>query len=245
MSEGDTALALWVRRLEHRSELTDEDRSTILSWPGQITRYKSSRDVVRLGEQTRQSCLIVDGVVGRFGQTAEGHRQITALYIPGDMADLHSTVLPVVSAPLQSMISATIYRVSHDIIRQSADRSPTLAQALWRDCTADAQIASEWLLNIGRRGALEKLAHLICELAYRYEAAGLGRRRFPLLLTQVHIGESLGLTGVHVNRMLRVLRDRDLIAMEEGDLVVRDWDGLRTVGDFHPLYLHIDREEQT
>lgn len=217
----------------------------VLSFPGELNEFRSTRDVVRLGEQTRHSCLVVDGIVGRFGQTAEGHRQITALYIPGDMADLHSTVLPVVSAPLQSMITATIYRVPHDAIRDAAERSPTLARALWRDCVADAQIASEWLLNIGRRGALEKLAHLVCELACRYHAVGLVRHRFPLLLTQVHMGEALGLTGVHVNRMLRVLRGRGLISMEGSDLVIRDWDGLRSVGDFHPLYLHLTQEEQT
>ena len=245
MSEGEAALALCLRRLEQRSELTDQDRATVLSWPGIVTHYKSSRDVVRLGEQTRHSCLVMDGMVARFGQTSDGHRQLTALYIPGDMADLHSTVLPLVSSPLQSLISATLYRIPHDVIREAAASSPTLGQALWRDCTVDAQIASEWLLNIGRRGAVEKLAHLICELACRYRAAGLGEHRFPLLLTQVHVGEALGLTGVHVNRMLRVLRDRELIAMDDGDLVIRDWDGLRAVGDFDPMYLHLFREEQT
>lgn len=242
MTEGHEALALWLRRLEMRSPLTDFDRETVMGLPGQVRRYASSRDVVRLGERTHSSCLVVDGIVARFGQTSEGHRQLTALYIPGDMADLHSAVLPVVSAPLQSTVSATIYTVSHDILRRAAERSPTLARAFWRDCVADAQIASEWLLNVGRRGALAKLAHLLCELSCRYGAIGLPNREFSLNLTQTHIGESLGLTGVHVNRMMRALRDRGLVATEGTVLRILDWHGLVGVGDFDPGYLHLRRE---
>lgn len=242
MSEGDAALALWLRRLEIRSPLTDDDRTTVLSFPGQLHVYRSSRDVVRLGERTYHSCLVVDGVVARFEQTSEGYRQLTACYIAGDMGDLHSAVLPIVSAPLQSTLTATVYRISHAVIRQAAEDSPTLARAFWRDCVADAQIASQWLLNVGRRGATARLAHLLCELACRYQSVGIARDRFPLYLTQVHLGDALGLTGVHVNRMLRRLRDRKLIDTDSRDLAILDWSGLREVGDFDPAYLHLHRE---
>ncbi len=242
MTEGHEALALWLRRLEIRSPLTDFDRAAVMGLPGQIRRYASSRDVVRLGERTQHSCLVVDGIVARFGQTSEGHRQLTALYIPGDMADLHSAVLPVVTAPLQSTMTATILSIPHDFPRRAAERSPTLARALWRDCVADAQIASEWLLNVGRRSALAKVAHLLCELSCRYQAIGLPHQSFALTLTQTHIGEALGLTGVHVNRMMRTLRDRGLIETEGNVLHIRDWKALAAVGDFDPGYLHLRRE---
>lgn len=242
MTEGHEALALWLRRLETRSALTDFDRETVMDLPGQIRRYASSRDVVRLGERTQHSCLVVDGIIARFGQTSEGHRQLTALYIPGDMADLHSAVLPVVTSPLQSTVSATIYAIPHDVIRRASERSTTLARAFWRDCVADAQIASEWLLNVGRRGALAKVAHLLCELSCRYAAIGLPHREFALNLTQTHVGEALGLTGVHVNRMMRTLRDRGLIGTEGIMLRILDWKGLAGVGDFDPGYLHLRRE---
>lgn len=242
MIDGQEALALWLRRLELRSPLTAQDRDTVMTFPGQIRRYGSSRDIVRLGDRTQHSCLVAGGIVARFGQTADGQRQLTAFYIPGDMADLHSAVLPVVSSPLQSATSATVYAISHDVLQRAAERSSTLARAFWRDCVADAQIASEWLLNIGRRGARAKLAHLLCELTSRYRAVGLANAEIPLPLTQAQIGEALGLTGVHVNRMIRALREDGLLQVEGNMLRVLDWTGLCDAGEFDPGYLHLRRE---
>ncbi|MHA6723235.1 Crp/Fnr family transcriptional regulator [Sphingomonas sp. RS2018] len=242
MTAGQQALALWLRRLEMRSPLVESDRATIMALPGQIRHFRSSRDLVRLGERTQSSCLVVEGMVARFGQTSDGHRQLTALYVPGDMADLHSAVLPLVSAPLQSTAQATVYGVPHDAIRQAAESSPTLARAFWRDCVADAQIGSEWLLNIGRRSALARVAHLICELKCRYELLGMASGGFPLFLTQTHMGEALGLTGVHVNRMLRDLRGRELIRLDGSTMTVLDDARLNAVADFDPDYLHLRRE---
>lgn len=242
MNKGEDALASWLKRLELRSPLTRADRETIMSLPGHMREYRSSRDVVRLGEKTSHSCLVASGMVARFGQTATGVRQLTALYIKGDMADLHSAVLPVVSAPLHSTSPVHILHVPHHAIREAAERSPTLGRALWRDCVVDAQVASEWLLNVGRRSAAAKLAHLICELACRYEALGVPRGEFSLKLTQLHLGEALGLTGVHVNRTLRALRERGLITMAPGDVRIADWAGLSALGEFDPLYLHLDQE---
>lgn len=242
MTEGHEALSRWLRRLEIRSPLTNSDREAVMGLPGQIRRYASSRDIVRLGERTQHSCLVVDGIVARFGQAPDGHRQLTALFIPGDMADLHSAVLPVVTAPLQSTVSATILLIPHDILHRAAERSPTLARALWRDCVADAQIGCEWLLTIGRRSALARVAHLLCELSFRYQAVDLPHREFALNLTQTHVGEALGLTGVHVNRMMRTLRDHGLIATDGNMLHILDWNGLAAAGEFDPGYLHLRRE---
>lgn len=241
MREGQDAIELWLRRLELRSPLSEADRETVRNFSGQIRRYGSSRDVVRLGETVQHCCLIVEGMVARFGQTIKGHRQLTALYIPGDMGDLHSAVLPVVSAPLQSLQHATVMLIPHEQVRSAQERSTALGRALWRDCVADAQIASEWLLTVGRRGALARIAHLLCELSCRYQAVGISRLNFPLHLTQTHVGECLGLTGVHVNRMLRMLRERALIDIDAGRLTVLDWGALCSVGDFDPAYLHLER----
>lgn len=242
MSEARDALGLWLRRLERRSVLSDADRATILSFPGEIRNYASSRDIARLGETMDHSCLVAAGMVARFGQTMDGHRQFTAVYIPGDMADLHSAVVPMVSAPLQSMLAATIYRIPHESIHAAAEQSPTLARAFWRDCVIDAQIAAEWMLSIGRHPAMTKVAHLICELACRYESVGLAHHEFRLPLTQGQIGDALGLTGVHVNRMLRALHRQGLLQTENQVLKILDWPALAAIGEFRPAYLHLKRE---
>lgn len=239
MAEAENALQIWLKRLETRGPLTAADRDTVLGFPGVISRYRASRDIVQLGQRTAHVSLVVQGIVARFGQTRAGSRQLTALYIAGDMCDLHSAVLPLVTAPLQSTEAATIYRVPHDNIRQAAERSPTLARAFWRDCAVDAQIASEWLLNTGRRAAITKLAHLICELACRYAAIGQAIADFRLNMTQNQLGEATGLTGVHINRTLRVLRERGLIDASNGDLKIIDWAGLTAHAEFDGHYLHL------
>lgn len=242
LDEAKTALDLWVRRLELRSFLTETDRHTIMSFTGRLDEYKPSRDVVRLGERTQHASLVVSGVVARFGQVHDGSRQFTAFFIPGDMADLHSAVMPVVSQPLQTTSALVVYRVEHEQIRAAGERSATLARAFWRDCVADSQVAAEWLVNIGRRTALARVAHLLCELGCRYRSVGLAERTFPLEPTQAHLGDALGLTGVHVNRMMRALRERNLIETSGGLVDVKDWAGLATVGEFDPAYLHLHQE---
>lgn len=242
MNDVRAALGLWLRRMERRSVLTDDDRETVLSFPGETRSFQSSRDIVRMGDRMDHSCLVMDGMVARFGQTMEGHRQFTAFYISGDMADLHSAVVPIVSAPLQSTLGATIYRIPHENIQKAAERSPTLGRAFWRDCVVDAQVASEWMLSIGRHTALGKVAHLICELSCRYESVGLARHEFRLPLTQGQIGDALGLTGVHVNRMMRMLHKQGLIEASNQMLRIIDWTGLAAIGEFRPDYLHLTRE---
>lgn len=241
-SEAQTALAVWFRRLELRSFLTEADRRTVMAFAGKLDEHRPSRDVVRLAERTRHASLVVSGVVARFGQVHDGSRQLTAFFIPGDMADLHSAVMPVASQPLQSTSAVVVYRVEHEEIRAAGEDSPTLARAFWRDCVADSQVAAEWMVNIGRRSALARVAHLLCELGCRYRSVGLADRTFPLGPTQAQLGDALGLTGVHVNRMMRTLRDRGLIRTSEGRVVVLDWDGLVAAGEFDAGYLHLTQE---
>ncbi|MEH3158554.1 MAG: Crp/Fnr family transcriptional regulator [Sphingomonas taxi] len=238
----DAALSLWIRRLDVRSPMTDDDQRTIMNFQGRLEEFRPGRDIVRLGERTRQVQLIVRGTVARFGQVRDGNRQFTAFFISGDIADLHSAVMPVVSAPLQATGPVLLYRIPHEEIVAATDRSPTLARAFWRDCVADSQVAAEWLINIGQRDALTRLAHLLCELGCRYRAAGFPPGEFPLGLTQSELGAALGLTGVHVNRMMRRLRDEGLIGPTNGHVEILDWSGLARAGEFHPGYLHLEQE---
>lgn len=211
-----------------------------MGFSGEVASYGTSRDMVRLMERTTHSCLVADGMVARFGQTDEGLRQLTAIFVPGDMADLHSAVLPRVSAPLQSCIRATAVFVPHEEIVAAAAASPALARAFWRDCVVDAQIGSEWMLNNGRRDARSRLAHLMCELACRYATIGGDGRSFPLDLSQNHLADATGLTAVHVNRTLRILREGGAFEVRDRRGIVLDWATLTRIGDFDPAYLHLE-----
>jgi CRP-like cAMP-binding protein len=244
MSIRSAALALWLSRLELRSRLTDEDRAIVMALPGRVERFGSSQDVIALGSQTTHSCLIAEGLVARFGQTESGARQFTAFYVPGDMADLHSAVLPRVTAPIQSALHATIVFVPHVDILEALERSVALARAFWRDCVVDAQITSYWMLNLGRRGAQARVAHLLCEMTRRYQRIGGSVTSFPVDFTQGHLADATGLTNVHVNRSLRHLREAGAVEVRDRRVTVLDWALLARLGEFDDDYLYLRPDER-
>jgi CRP-like cAMP-binding protein len=221
--------------------LTSDEQHAILNLPGHAAQMQANRDFVRLGEKSDHACLIVAGLVGRFGQNKNGARQITAIHVPGDMPDLHSVVQPESSSALQALSVATILRVPHQSIRQVAAQYPAVAEALWRDCTVDAAILSQWVVNVGRRDAKCRLAHLLCEMATRLEAIGDSNNvEFPFAVTQQQLADATGMTPVHINRTLKVLRQDGLANVRERSVQIADWKGLVAAGDFDADYLAID-----
>ena len=237
------SLELFVGRLQRRSILSEAEIEALRSLPFNEAHFRSNQDVVRLGELVNHACFICKGLVGRFGQIANGERQIIALHIPGDMADLHSVVGPRVMTPLQALTATTILQVPHDALRQIATDYPALAHAFWRDCMVDMAAISQWMLSIGRRNAKQRLAHLICEMACRYQLidAHLPDDSFILAATQHHIGDALGLTPVHVNRMFRALKEERLLEVDGRTIRILDRKGLVELAEFDPVYLQLER----
>ncbi len=235
-----SALQLFVDRLHRRSPLESEEAAAILSLPGAPAQVQANRDFVQMGEETDHACLVVEGLVGRFGQTKNGARQITAMHIPGDMADLHSVVVSRAGSALQALSTTTILRIPHRAIRAIAYEHPAIAEALWRECVVDGAILSQWVVNVGRRDAQARTAHLFCEMALRYEeigrAAGL---RFDFPATQTQLADALGLTAVHVNRTLKTLKEADLVRVERHNVQIANWPALVEIGDFDPTYLQL------
>jgi CRP-like cAMP-binding protein len=236
-----SALQQFVARLALRSILTEEEQSAVLGLPGHVTRVAARTDFVRQGQQVDHSCLVVEGLVGRFGQNSAGARQITCLHIPGDMADLPSVVSPKSGWGLAALTETTILRVPHADLRRFAAKHPGVAEAFWRDCVADGSIFSEWVVNVGRRDAIARLSHLFCEMAIRCERAGQGERNsFPLPLTQIDLADATGLTSVHVNRTLKELKIRSIVELRAGTVTVTDWDQLVSTGGFDDAFMLLD-----
>jgi CRP-like cAMP-binding protein len=233
-----SGLQFFVNRLASRSVLTEEEQNAVLGMNGQVKQVAAHVDFVQQGEEVDHSCVVVEGLVGRFGQNGEGDRQITCLYIPGDMADLPSVVSPKSGWGLTALTLTTILRVPHADLRRIAATHPGVAEALWRDCVADGSIFSEWVVNVGRRHALARIAHLFCEMAIRYERIEKGDRcSFPLPLTQADLGDATGLTSVHVNRTLKELRTRSIATARSGTVTVHNWNQLVSVGEFDDAFM--------
>jgi CRP-like cAMP-binding protein len=235
------ALQLLVKRLAARSILTEEEERAVLGLRGQIKQVAAHVDFVRQGEHVDHSCLVVDGLVGRYGLNRDGLRQITCLYIPGDMSDLPSVVSPKSAWGLTALTTTTILRLPHTELRGVAAKYPGVAEAFWRDCVADGSIFSEWVVNVGRRDAIARLSHLLCEMAVRSERAGLGdRHSFQLPVTQTDLGDATGLTSVHINRTLKELRTRSVATARAGKVVIQDWNQLASIGEFSEDYMLLD-----
>ena len=244
METGQAGLELWLKRLTLRSPLDDAGRAAILNLPGRLETVPTNRDFVSMGEIIDHSCLVVAGLAGRFGQTREGLRQITALHIAGDMADLHSAVLPRAASALQSIGEVTILRVPHADLKALASEQPIVAQAFWRDCTVDAAVLSQWAVVNARLSALARVAHLLCELACRYGVVGDDDRIvYDLPMTQQHMADVTGLTSVHVNRMLRQLRESGLADIAARRATILDWSALCRTGEFDAAYLHLHQAD--
>ena len=241
MTLQDAALRLYASRLASRSFLTETEERAILGLTGSMKEVKGHADVVSYGDAVTHCCLVVEGCVGRFGQSRDGTRQITSLYIPGDLAGLPSVMSPSSGWGLVALKGATVLQIAHDSIRSIAARNPGVAEALWRDCIADESISSKWLVNVGHKEALPRLAHFLCEMAVRYERIGRGdKKSFLLPITQVDIGEANGLTSVHVNRMIRDLRLQSVATIHAAIVTIHDWGKLASIGEFDPTYMLLD-----
>jgi CRP-like cAMP-binding protein len=235
------ALQRFVSRLASRSLLTGDEKEALLGLPGQMTQVEAHVDFVNAGAAVDHACLVVEGLVGRFGQNSDGVRQITCLHIPGDMADLPSVVSPKAGWGLAALTRTTILRVPHADLRRLAAKHTGIAEAFWRDCVADGSLFSEWVVNVGRRSARSRLAHLFCEMAIRHEEAGQGnRQRFSLPMTQSDLGDSTGLTSVHINRVMQELRAMSIVDLRAGTVTIQDWNKLVETGDFDQAYMLLD-----
>lgn len=241
----DAPLQPLVDRLLLRSSLSEREQNALLALPAHALQVPGHHDLVALGEQTESAFLVVEGLIGRFSQMRDGIRQIVAVHIAGDMADLCSVALPRTSWAFHAMVPTSVMQISHADLIAVGDRHPNIALAFWRDCVADMAVMSEWIVSIARRPAEAKLAHLLCELHCRYRQAKLLEKEgvFAFPVTQNQLAEILGITAIHVNRMIRSLRERGWVVFNRGEIVIRDWSSLVELAQFNPSYLHLNDTE--
>src|SRR5262249_34990161 len=138
-----------------------------------------------------------------------------------------------------TLTPATVGLISHAVLRQLFRERVRVAEALWRETLIDAAMFREWIVNVGQRPGPAKLAHLLLELKHRLALVGrTGGNSFELPLNQQELADCLGITSVHVSRVMKELRERGLVDFQRQRVLVRDEEGLAELGDFDPLYLH-------
>jgi CRP-like cAMP-binding protein len=197
MTDQQYPLACLTRKLESLARLDDADRQAIQSLPFTIQSVKARRYLVREGSTPTECCLLLSGYACRSKVTVGGGRQIVSFHIAGDIVDLQHLHLAVADHYVQTITDAEVAWIPMAKLRDLTRERPALDEALWRDTLIDASIFREWVLNVGRRDAKARVAHMLCEFAVRSEAAGLGRAdRFEWPLTQEQIADATGLTTV-------------------------------------------------
>ena len=229
-----------LRKLEQSVRLDARDRAAVLALPHTLRVLEAGKYIVREGDPTDTVCLLRTGFAYRHKIVGDGERQIVSVQMAGDMVDLHNALLGIADHNVQALTRAEIAMIPQAAILELAAAHPSVGRAMWLDTLVDGSIYREWIANVGRRDAKTRTAHVLCELAIRQEAAGLGDRgHYQLPMTQEQLADVLGLTPVHVNRTLKALEESGLIGRDKRSVTVADWDKLSRAGDFSSSYLHL------
>jgi CRP-like cAMP-binding protein len=235
----DLPVSAFLQRIEQYDALAADERKALLGIIGAPEKVRAGTSIVREGDRPGRSTLLLDGMMYRARNLSDGGRQIVALHIPGDFVDLHSFLLKTMDHDVVALSPSIVARVSHDDLRRVTARYPHLTRLLWLLTLVDGAILREWAAGLGRRTALERTAHLFCELHLRMNAAGRdGDQRFELPVTQTDLADVLGISAVHTNRTLQELRERQLLTFNGGTLQILDIDALWSLANFDPTYLH-------
>ena len=235
----EAALKTLVRKLRRLAPIDTEDERQILSLSARAHRHDARRYLVREGSVPTECSLLVDGYAARSKVSADGGRQILSFHFAGDLLDIQHLFLESADHDVQTITDANVVWIPMVELRSLVALRPNIATALVRDILIDASIFREWILNLGRRDAKTRIAHMLCEFITRSMAAGMGTpQRLELPFTQEEIGDATGLTPVHVNRMLKTLTEEGLIRRENRRLVVPDWPCFQRVAGFNEAYLH-------
>ncbi|MGZ8285485.1 MAG: Crp/Fnr family transcriptional regulator [Allosphingosinicella sp.] len=244
MADSDAAEAIsgLLLKLRTRDLVSDEEEEVLRASVSEVREYPAGRTIVRTGTTLSASTLLVEGIVCRYKDLSDGQRQIMELHLAGDFVDLHGFLLKQLDHNVGAMTAVRVAQVPHDALRGITETHPHLGRMLWFSTLLDASIHREKILSIGRRSALARIAHLFCELLVRMRMVGLASDSgYPLPLTQADLADVTGLTSVHVNRMLKKLRDDNLLTFRGGTVSIGDWERLQRVADFDPTYLHLER----
>jgi CRP-like cAMP-binding protein len=234
-------LAALLRRLDTVSGLDEADIAAIRALPIVVRLWEAGRAIVSDGDRPTDCCLIIEGFCVRSKTTVSGHRQILSIHITGDIPDLQSLHLHRMDHDLITLVPSTLGFISHTSLRALTRARPNVAAVLWRDTLIDAAIFREWLVNVGQRPATGRLAHFVLELHRRLAVIGRARGdTFEMPLTQEQVGEALGITPVHANRIIKQLRDERIVDISRGRVTVLDETKLEKLGQFDDRYLHQD-----
>lgn len=226
-----------LKRLTH---LDTQDCEAIAAWPASERALRAEDVLIDQGGSAESCFLLLSGIMARVKLIDDGRRQIVSFHFPGDLLDVQNLFFRVADHGVQALTPARVAELPKAAMLRTIRERPAVAEALWRDTLHDASLAREWMLNLGRRDARSRIAHLLCEIEYRL--GGIARpgngAGFYFPVTQEDIADATGLTAVHVNRTLRILREDGVLDYRSGRITIKDRERICRIARFDPAYLH-------
>lgn len=233
----------FFRKIMWRDKIGVEEQSAIVAAAAERLDFAPGEDLVLEGQRPYRSMLVTTGFTCRYRMVADGERQVTAIHIGGDFVDLHSFLLKEMDHSVGALTACSVITFPHERLVKVTERYPHLTRLLWLLTLLDGAAHREWLVGMGRLSAAQRTGHLICEVYVRLRAVGLAEgHSFAFPITQAVMADAVGISTVHINRVLQELRQDDLIAWDRGVLDIRNWDSLAAMAQFDDRYLHLVRE---
>ncbi|MGY3618397.1 Crp/Fnr family transcriptional regulator [Bradyrhizobium sp. USDA 10063] len=230
---------MMIRKLRVHSKLSDDDAAALRSLSAHVKEFEEETVVVGDGERATRCCVIMSGFAYRAKVAENGKRQILSFHPAGDMPDLQGLFLDRRDHDLVTLSRARIGFIEHRSIHQLLETRPSIVEALWRETLVDAAVFREWIASLGTRTAAGRMAHLIAELRQRLTAIGIAADdEFEFPITQSKLAEALGLSAVHVNRVLQTFRAEGVLDIHKNTVKMRDIEKLVKIGGFNDVYLY-------
>lgn len=229
------------RKLDLRDPLHPAERTALEESRTPPRRFETGQEIVAQGSSPQESTVLLNGITARASTLLDGGQQITALHIPGDFVDLHSFLLRRMDHSVVALTDCLVTTVPHERLRTLTSRFPHLTRLLWLSTLLDAAIHRQWLVGMGRRDALGQAAHLLCEMALRFEVVGLSHdRAYTFDVRQGELANTLGLSRATVNAAIQTLRNEGLITWKGSTVRITDWERLAGLAEFDPTYLQLE-----
>lgn len=226
--------------LAARGNLIPAETSLLAEMLDGRRQFRKGEDLVTEGSRPTFSTVLLDGLAARYRLMEDGSRQFTAFHVPGDFVDLHAFLLERMDHGILALTPCRVALADHVKLKQITDAHPHLTKLLWRDTVIDGAIQREWIVSLGRRGKVAHLAAFLCELFTRLKVVHLTEgMKFRLPLTQAELADVLGLSTVHMNRVVKILRQSGAILWTDHTVIITDWSKLVDIADFDPSYLSL------
>ncbi len=231
--------ALLTRKLSAFLPLSPEEQGRLAELQSKPFKVKRGKQLVHEGQSGHQALILQSGWGCSYKLLPNGSRQIISFPVAGDCVGLRSVLLRTADHSFSALTDAVVSTVDSGRILQTFNEFPRLGVAILWAASRDEAMVVEHLVSVGRRNAIERTAHFFMELAERLSLVGLASEtEFKCPLSQYVLADALGLSAIHVNRVLRQLRERDLLTVQRGKVEIYDLNGLRKLAGYRGGYLN-------